>query len=474
MSIMIMARAHEESATKGERVGDAWAKKRRDAAAKKKPLTKICPEWLELTEEGYVIQEHRAIIVRRIFDEAARYGAVRIAKTLNLEKIPTWSVWKTEPTDLETGETILPATPEESRIGKLRGNGWHDSYVKKILMSRATLGEFQPHKIDKQTRLRVPDGEPIDDYFPPVITQQQWDDAHTRTSIPRGPRKVKIANLFSGLVFDGYTGAVMRYVDKGHKDKPNDWRYLVSDITRLEPGTKGQSWKYAHFEKSILQKLRTINWSSLSDHQPDDQTAALRLKESELSAKVQKLQGQLDRFFDTFLSDADQSEQIKSAAKSKADKIVAEIATHTTNLKAVRQTLESLNADHSAMTEGIDEFRQLIADGDPASRARLQMEIRRRLKRITLYRHGGHPMLKEAEESTRLPKPTVEITYANGAKQYHVFSRIGPAEHHARGQYRDPITHAFAKRPPALPAEEESGIANTPKRLTQRQPQDIE
>jgi len=447
MSIMIMARAHEESATKGERVGDAWAKKRRDAAAHKKPLTKLCPEWIELTDEGYVIIPHRAEIVRRIFDEAANYGAVRIANMLNRENVPTWSVWKTEPIDLETGETIEPESPEESRIGKPRGNGWHDSYVKKILMSRATLGEFQPHKIDKETRLRVPDGEPIDDYFPPVITQEQWDDAHQTTSVPRGPRTSKISNLFSGIVYDGYTGAVMRYVDKGHKDKPNDWRYLMSDITRLKPGTKGQSWKYAHFEQSILHKLRTINWSGLSDRQPDDQTAALRLKESELSANVQKLQGQLDRFFDAFLSDADQSEQIKAAAKSKADKIVTEIATHTDALRTIRQTLETLNADHSAMTEGIDEFRQLIADGDPNSRARLQMEIRRRIKRIDLYRNGGHRDFAKSEESTNYPMPTIEITYANGARQIHLFTRIGPAEHHAKRQYRDPVTNKFGKRP---------------------------
>lgn len=448
MSIMIMARAHEESATKGERVGDAWAKKRRDAATHKKPLTKLCPEWLELTDKGYVIREDRAAIVRRIFDEAAKHGAVKIAQMLNREKVPTWSVWKTEPINLETGETIEPATPEESRKGKPRGNGWHDSYVKKILESRATLGEFQPHKIDKETRMRVPDGEPIEDYFPPVITQQQWDDAHTRTSVPRGPRQNKITNLFSGLVYDGYTCAVMRYVDKGHKDKPNDWRYLVSDITRLEPGTKGQSWKYAHFEQAMLQKLRTIDWGNMSNRQPDDQTAALRLKEAEMSAKVKKLQAQLDRFYDTFLSDSDQSQQSQEEAKSKADKIVTEIATQKDSLKVIRQTLETLNADHSAMTDGIEEFKKLIAAGDPNGRARLQMEIRRRVKRITLYRNGGHPMFAKSEAETNVPNPTIEITLANGAKQYHVFiRRIGPDEHPSRKQYRDPITRAFAKRP---------------------------
>ena len=446
MSIMVMVRAYEESETKSIRVGDAWAKKRRDAVAQKKPLTKLCPEWLELTDKGYVIIDHRAEIVRRIFDMAAHQGAVKIANVLNREKVPTWSVWKNEPVDPETGEIILPATPEESRIGKLRGNGWHDSYIKKILSSRATLGEFQPHKIDKESRLRIPDGDPIDDYFPPVISQIQWDDAHTTTSIPRGPRKIKVANLFSGIIYDGYTGAVMRYVDKGHKDKPNDWRYLISDFPRTNPGTKGQSWPYRHFEQNILSKLRNLDWKTLTDKKPDDKTAALQIKVAELAAKVQKFQQQLDRFFSTFLDD-NKDESFRDAARTKADNLSEQIKSAKAQHKITQDELAQLTTEHSAMTEGIDEFKQIIVDGDPNSRSRLQMEIRRRIKCITLYRHGGHPMLKSAEESTQQPNPTVEITYANGYKQFHAFIGMNRKEHHARKQYRDPVTHAFAKRP---------------------------
>lgn len=446
MSIVIMMRAHEESATKSKRVGDAWRRKREKAVEKKKPLTKICPEWLELTDEGYKVIDYRAEIVKTIFELAPSMGKRKIAQYLNEKGKPTWATWKTEPVNPETGEIIKPKSPEDSRIGKSRGNGWHDSYIQKILNTRAVLGEFQPHRIDPDNLTRVPDGEPIEGYFPAIITQAEWDAAHKRAAIPRGPRKVKIANLFSGLVYDGYTGAVMRYVDKGHKDVPNDWRYLTSDISRLKPGTKGQSWPYSHFEKAVLQKLRTLDWAGLSDQQPDDQTSGLRQQEAELAAQVEKLQGQLNRLFETFLSG--DGGAAATAAKAKADKIAGEIDTQSKALQTVRQTLESLNADHSAMTEGIDEFRQLIATGDPASRARIQMEIRKRVKRIEVYRNGGHPMFAKSEADTRTPNPTIEITLANGAKQYHVFiRRIGPEEHHARRQYRDPITHAFAKRP---------------------------
>jgi len=48
ISIAIMARAHEESAMKAERVAAAWEKKRREAPTK--AMTARCPEWLKLVD----------------------------------------------------------------------------------------------------------------------------------------------------------------------------------------------------------------------------------------------------------------------------------------------------------------------------------------------------------------------------------------------------------------------------------------
>lgn len=447
MSIVFMMRAHDESSTKGKRVGAAWGKKRELAVTTKKPLTKMCPEWLELTADGYVIQGARGLLVERIFKMSADGNGKRaIAKTFNEEGIPTWSVWATEPRHPETGEFIVPATPEESRKGKLRGNGWHDSYIQKILNSEAVLGIFQPHKRNPDTFIREPYGDPIEGYFPPVITTELWEKARRRPGLVRGPRKAKIANLFSGIVWDGYTGAAMRFVDKGHKGQSNNWRYLQSDITRLK-GTKSQTWPYTHFETSMLSKLRTLDWGSLVDKQPDNESASLRILEADLARQAEKLRKNMNKVIRDFINADNTPQALQKAAKANAAEIAEELEKVESQLSIAREALDQLASEKSAMAEGLDEFRALIDAGEPDSRIRLQTEIRRRIKCITLYRHGGHPMLKAAEESTQQPKPTIEITYANGAKQYHVFSRIGPAEHHARRQYRDPITHAFAQRP---------------------------
>ncbi len=74
LSIVIMMRAHDESSSKAKRVGEAWQKKRHQAAAVKKPMTKMCPEWLELTPDGYVRRPERAALVVRIPQTTWRMG----------------------------------------------------------------------------------------------------------------------------------------------------------------------------------------------------------------------------------------------------------------------------------------------------------------------------------------------------------------------------------------------------------------
>lgn len=72
MSILSMARAHDESRMKSERVGSAWQNKR-DKASAGRPMTKRAPAWLTLREdrERYEIISGRAAVVRSMYEDAA-------------------------------------------------------------------------------------------------------------------------------------------------------------------------------------------------------------------------------------------------------------------------------------------------------------------------------------------------------------------------------------------------------------------
>lgn len=143
-----LSRGHAESKRKSGLCGEAWGEKKAQARAVKAPHGKAVPAWLELTPDGYRVKEEAGRAVRLIYEWSAQgLGTLRIASRLNAETVPPIA----------------------------RGTRWIRSYVAKILANRAVLGEYQPMKGDHD---RTPDGEPVPDYFPRVISDDLWYAAH--------------------------------------------------------------------------------------------------------------------------------------------------------------------------------------------------------------------------------------------------------------------------------------------------------
>jgi len=125
-SLIDMFRAHEESAIKSQRVRAAWERKRREADVRK--LTKTCPAWLRLTPDRsrFEFVNERADIVRLIFNETA----------------------------LGVGKGSIAARLNDAGVPPFRGkNGWHATYIQKLLSSDAALGIYQPHTMEGGRRV---------------------------------------------------------------------------------------------------------------------------------------------------------------------------------------------------------------------------------------------------------------------------------------------------------------------------------
>ncbi len=210
VSLTIMSRAHEESATKSRRLTKAWEGKRKQASTMK--LTARCPAWLKLNKAKtqFDIIEDREKTICHIFNmKLAGKGAITIVKELN----STPGIWK----------------PGNSNKRK-HGEGWRESYVKKILQSRSVIGEFQPHRLLKGKR--EPIGESIPDYFPAVIDKDVFYRVQEqfRQNNHKGGRTGKISNLFSYIAKCGYCGSSMAFINKG--PAPKGGQYLVCDRAR--------------------------------------------------------------------------------------------------------------------------------------------------------------------------------------------------------------------------------------------------
>jgi DNA invertase Pin-like site-specific DNA recombinase len=266
-AIIYMARAHEESATKSVRVKAAWNKKREQAADIK--LTGQCPAWLRLAADKRSFDKIPSAVktVRRIFRMAIDgLGTTAISKRLNQENVPT--------------------------IG--RAKTWHKSYIAKILHSRAVIGEYQP--CIGHAHNRTPVGNPIQNYFPAIVSEADYYNALNSLDSRRnrrGPNGKNVANLFKGLLFDARDGATMTLVNKGNG------RVLVSSAAqRGETGSVYLSFPYAAFEDALLRFLTELKASDLCGPSEDarsiqDDLQAAEGKLAELEKRIGQVKTRL-------------------------------------------------------------------------------------------------------------------------------------------------------------------------------------
>lgn len=227
--------ANEESEKKASRLSAAWAaKRRRLERGERVVLTSRAPAWLRV--EGvparFVVIEERAEIVRRIFrDTVAGFGKHHIARNLNLAGVQPFG----------------------------RAEGWHASYVQKILGSAAVLGEFQPGSKPRGER-RSAVGDLRSDYYPRIVDA----DLHAAAMRAAASRQRRVAgrgrrlsNLFSGLATCGGCGSKMTFRAKGLKRRADGTEvhedYLVCDSYQRGRGCGNrQHYNYAVWSDGVL------------------------------------------------------------------------------------------------------------------------------------------------------------------------------------------------------------------------------
>jgi len=234
ISLLTMMRAHEESATKSRRLKAVWENKR--SKAKEKPLTAQIPSWLTLDKAKgkFKIDRTKAEIVKRIYQMTLKgIGQNAIALTLNREKVPVFGA----------------------------GKHWHRSYIVKLLGNPAVVGRFVPHKneyVDGRLT-RVPQ-KPIEGYYPPIISQEVFDQVQALRSTSRSPLRGRHAsgalrNIFGSLARCPLCDSTMTLVNKG---KGNGKPYLVCSRAKSGAGCQYKVVPYDQVESAFIKNLPAI------------------------------------------------------------------------------------------------------------------------------------------------------------------------------------------------------------------------
>jgi len=258
MSLVIMSRAHEESATKSERLKAAWENKRNNIDDKK--LTARAPLWLKLSKDkkSFIPYKDRVAVIEEIFKMKLQgKGSETIERELNNRQ-----VWAPK-------------------------NGWRKSYINKILRNRGVIGEYQPHK--KIEAKRVPLGEPISNYYPAIIAEDLFLKVQSliKTNGEYGGKNGAISNLFGHIAKCGYCHSPMRLVNKGIP--PKGGSYYICDNAKRGITCHSHYVRYDKIEDVILEFCKGL---SVNDILQDDSTLTeLQQLQDALLVTDEKLKG---------------------------------------------------------------------------------------------------------------------------------------------------------------------------------------
>jgi DNA invertase Pin-like site-specific DNA recombinase len=169
MSLLIFARANDESRMKSQRKAGSWAAKRKAALSDNKPLGGNVPKWIKVIDGKYHVDREVAAKVRAIFkDYCNGKGLYLLHKKYGIPK-PTIAYW---------------------------------------LNSGIVLGHVTVRDGGKKVEIKG--------HYPPIIDERTWKRAQARKAenfIARTPSgRVGFCNIFSGLLFDasGNTFDVIR------------------------------------------------------------------------------------------------------------------------------------------------------------------------------------------------------------------------------------------------------------------------
>lgn len=250
ISLIVMMRGNDESATKARRLKAAWANKRTQAETGKL-MTKIVPGWVSVTTAGTLeaIPE-RAEVVRRIYRHFLEgMGKESIARLLNAESIPTWGT-----------------------VNKNAAVHWQTSYITKILDNPAVLGTLvtRTTEVDRGREV-VREAQRIGGYYPQIVDAETFarvrairDTATiTRTKGTSPPR-----NILAGLsVCPGCGGSMIR-VNKGATGKGGK-PYLICSRAKAGAGCAYKSVGLDAVEAKMRQSFYELSEALLAEGSED-------------------------------------------------------------------------------------------------------------------------------------------------------------------------------------------------------------
>lgn len=302
-------------------------------------------------------------------------GVTAIAKELN----ETPGIWKPDKKDRRK-KTV----------------GWRESYIQKILRNREVIGEYQPHKVVDGKR--VPVGDPIPDYFPPVIDEDLFYQvqavlkANAEKNGNAGGRTGKANNLFTHVVRCGLCGYPMHFIDKGRP--PKGGQYLHCDGSRRKVnGCTAKPIRYDEFERLFFENFEELDIGQLI---PKDDELQVQINDLErrLIANRERLievEEKIENLSDTISTTKDK--RVREKLEQNLSQVFDEKERLERENKELEQEISSLSGQKDELQSEVDkakEVYQILQSAESEEeritlRLRLRQQIQKLIEWIKVY-----------------------------------------------------------------------------------------
>lgn len=379
LAIVFMSRAHNESATKSDRLKSAWRKKKLRAAegpsTSRRIVTSECPRWLKPNSDktGFLVLDDKVESIKKVFDMRIKgFGMIAIVSRANKEK---WSVPGKRPIK-KAGES-----PPSFAARADQEMTWHASNVSRLLKNRALLGEYLPHVNDPDSpSKRKVAGAPIPNYYPPVLDETTFLRAQAkaeRSGRFPGRRDASLKNWLQGLLRCTCGQSFVRK-NKNSLAQPEYARYYCTarnrGVTKC-PGANAQQ-----LETAILTVVST---AAPQYFQGTAKVTAMKSQLDILELEVSSARNKRDRFVEAIAV----SKTPVAIVMEKAGEAQVELQEKERQLASVKAQISDLTGDYSNVFDNIMKAVKGVDSLD--ARAALREELSRVIEKAVVHQAEG-------------------------------------------------------------------------------------
>ena len=345
------ALGREESAKKSKRSQAYWDKTFAEIQSGNRSVhTKQCPAWIDIIDGQYVLNEHRANVVRQMYRwYCDGIGSLQILYRLQAMGEGSWS-------------------SEKRYKGQKE---WTPRYIHKVLTARQAVGEYVTIK-----------GETLaTDFYPAVIDVATFNKAQairkTRTGSGGDARK-RSQNLFANILKCGECGKSATLASKmtkkrglTHYARCNEARY------RHVPCQNNATVRYDILEATVLDQVLPLIAEMKEQEQHTD---AFEIEQAELVRQKQIRQAQIDHAVNAITSGEAPKALIQrlSVLESEVETIDLQLIKHKADRASTFQPIKSVEASI------VDELRSAISSDDPDVRFEARASVNAALTRLIM------------------------------------------------------------------------------------------